>query len=84
MTPEATRAVIEKEIPGIAELMRFKGAEKTPTAILSRAVAGVYKNTLIINLPGSVKGVEESLNAIINVLSHAVGILQGKVTQCGG
>jgi molybdenum cofactor synthesis domain-containing protein len=82
-TPEATRSVIEREAPGLAEAMRRAGAEKTPTAVLSRAVAGLRKTTLIINLPGSEKAVRESLEAILPVLPHAIGVLKGTDTECG-
>ncbi len=82
-TPEATRSVIEREAPGLAEAMRRAGAERTPTAVLSRAVAGLRKTTLIINLPGSEKAVRESLEAILPVLPHAIGVLKGTDTECG-
>ena len=82
-TPEATRSVIEREAPGLAEAMRRAGAEKTPTAILSRAVAGLRKMTLIVNLPGSERAVRESLAAILPVLPHAIGVLKGTATECG-
>ena len=82
-TPEATRSVIEREAPGLAEAMRRAGAERTPTAILSRAVAGLRKTTLIVNLPGSEKAVRESLEAILPVLPHAIGVLKGTDTECG-
>lgn len=77
VTPEATKEVIEKETPGIAEVMRLEGIKKTPRAMLSRAVSGIRKKTLIINLPGSPKGVEESLIAIIPALTHGIEILKG-------
>lgn len=77
VTPEATRDVIEYEVPGIAELMRAAGFQKTPMAALSRAIAGVRGRSLIINLPGSVKGATESLEAVVPVLRHACGILEG-------
>ncbi len=77
ITPEATMAVCEKIVPGLGELMRLKGLEKTPNAILSRSVAGIRSNTLIINLPGSPKAVRESLEAILNILPHAVKMMQG-------
>jgi molybdenum cofactor synthesis domain-containing protein len=77
-TPEATRAVIEKEAPGISEAMRSETAKKTPTAILSRAVCGFRNQTLIINLPGSPKGVVECFEVIKPVLPHAISILAGK------
>ena len=77
VTPEATIAVCEKMAPGLAEWMRLKGLEKTPNAILSRAVAGIRKNTLIINLPGSPKAVRESLEVVLDVLPHAVKMMRG-------
>ena len=76
-TPEATRAVIEREAPGISEAIRRAGMEKTPTAMLSRAVAGIRRATLIINLPGSERSVRESLEAVLPALPHAVEILRG-------
>ena len=81
-TPEATKGVIEREAPGLAEAMRRAGAEKTPTAILSRAVAGIRGGTLIVNLPGSEKAVRESLTAILTVLPHGVDILKGRTSEC--
>lgn len=78
VTPEATRAVIEREAPGLAELMRREGLEKTPLAALSRAVAGSRGLTLILNLPGSPKGVRESLEAALTVVPHAVELLSGR------
>ena len=83
VTPEATRSVIEREAPGLAEAMRRAGAEKTPTAMLSRAVAGIRKATLIVNLPGSERAVRESLEVIVPVLPHAIGVLKGTDTECG-
>lgn len=77
ITPEATIAVCEKIVPGLGELMRLKGLEKTPNAILSRSITGIRNNTLIINLPGSPKAVRESLQAILNILPHAVKMMQG-------
>lgn len=74
-TPEATRAVIEREAPGIAEAMRRETASKTPMAMLSRAVAGIRGKTLIVNLPGSPKAVEECFNVLRPVLGHAVQLL---------
>ena len=77
VTPEATIAVCEKIVPGLGELMRLKGLEKTPNAILSRSVAGIRKNTLIINLPGSPKAVRECLEMILNILPHTVKMMRG-------
>ncbi len=78
VTPEATTQVIEKVIPGIPEAMRFAGFSKTKRAALSRGVAGIRGNTIIINLPGSSKGVEESLEAILEILPHALEMIEGK------
>jgi molybdopterin adenylyltransferase len=76
-TPEATIAVADRIVPGVSEEMRRKGMEKTPTAVLSRAVAVVRGHTIIINLPGSPKGAVESLESIAHLLSHAVHVLHG-------
>jgi molybdenum cofactor synthesis domain-containing protein len=76
VTPVATLDVIDRLVPGIAEAMRSEGLRHTPMAALSRAVAGTRGRTLIINLPGSEKGVRESLSAILNILEHAVQTLQ--------
>ena len=76
-TPEATRAVIEREAQGLAEAMRFETLKKTPTAMLSRSVCGIRGKTLIINLPGSPKGVRECFEVIKPVLQHAVNLLTG-------
>jgi molybdenum cofactor synthesis domain-containing protein len=83
-TPEATRAVIEKDIPGLVELMRWESFKATPRAALSRAVAGVRNKTLIVNLPGSVKGATECLQAIAGVIPHAIELIGGDKVQCGG
>ncbi len=76
-TPEATRAVIEREAPGLAEAMRFESLKKTPTAMLSRGVCGIRNNTLIINLPGSPKGTVECFEVVKPVLPHAINLLAG-------
>ncbi|RIK30002.1 MAG: molybdenum cofactor biosynthesis protein [Anaerolineae bacterium] len=76
VTPEATRAVIEREAPGIAEAMRAASLKITPHAMLSRSVAGIRKRTLIINLPGSPKGAIENLEVALLVLPHAVQLLR--------
>ena len=83
VTPEATLAVIDKPVPGIPELMRAEGIKKTPRAALSRGVAGIRQATLIINLPGSVKGVRECLGAVRPILAHAVETLQQSSLGCG-
>jgi len=77
VTPEATRSVLDYEVPGLAELMRAAGTRKTPLAALSRSLAGVRGRALIVNLPGSVRGATESLAAIVPVLGHAVQLLSG-------
>jgi molybdenum cofactor synthesis domain-containing protein len=82
VTPEATLEVIDKEIPGIAETMRSAGLEKTKRAMLSRAVAGVRGNTLIINMPGSPKAVKEGLEAIMDVIQHAIEKIKGSTEDC--
>ncbi len=76
-TPEATRAVIEREAQGLSEAMRAETLKNTPTAMLSRGVCGIRGKTLIINLPGSPKGVSECFNVIKDVLPHAVNLLNG-------
>jgi len=76
-TPEATSAVCQKILPGLGELMREKGREKNPRAVLSRAVAGVCKHALIVNLPGSPRGAVESLDVVADLLPHAVEVLRG-------
>ncbi len=82
VTPEATAAVIHREVPGLAEAIRSRGRESTPFAILSRARAGIRDRTLIINLPGSPQGVKESLEAILAVIPHGIEILRGEGGEC--
>ena len=77
VTPEATRDIIDREAPGMAEAMRAQSLQFTPMAMLSRAVVGTRGRTLIVNLPGSPKGVRESLGVLLPVLPHAIDILKG-------
>lgn len=78
ITPEATRAVIERELPGISELMRVEGRKKTKFAVLSRGVAGSRGQSLIVNLPGSPKGALESLDVIAELVPHILDLLAGR------
>ena len=78
VTPEATKQVIEREAPGIAELSRSEGFKNTPHAALSRGVAGIRKQTLIVNLPGSTKAVVEGIEALLPILEHALDTLKGQ------
>ncbi|HJY29728.1 MAG TPA: MogA/MoaB family molybdenum cofactor biosynthesis protein [Pyrinomonadaceae bacterium] len=80
-TPEATKLVIEREAPGIAEAIRAESLKATPTAMISRGVCGVRARTLIINLPGSPKAVQESFAVIAPVLSHAIDLLEGRTAH---
>ncbi|MDD2539896.1 MAG: MogA/MoaB family molybdenum cofactor biosynthesis protein [Desulfuromonadaceae bacterium] len=82
-TPEATLQVIKRIIPGLGELMRLKSLEKTPMASLSRAVAGIRHQSLIINLPGSPKGAVENLEAVWPAIGHAVEKIRGGQDDCG-
>ena len=77
VTPEATLQVIEKNIPGLPELMRAEGLKKTKKAVLSRGVCGIRKNTLILNLPGSPKAVRESLEAVLDLIPHSLEMMRG-------
>jgi len=81
VTPEATERVIERKVPGIPEAMRAGAMSRTRAAMLSRGIAGIRGRTLIINLPGSPKGVQESLMAIMDQLPHALAILSGRQTE---
>ena len=81
-TPEATRAVIEKEIPGIPEVLRQASFKNTKFAILSRMIAGIRGRTLIINLPGSPEAVQDSFEVLRPILTHAIELLRGTVTDC--
>lgn len=77
VTPEATNSVSERTVPGLSEIIRAQGWKKTKSAVLSRGIAGIRNRTLIINLPGSPKGVKESLEIILDVLPHAVEMMHG-------
>jgi molybdopterin adenylyltransferase len=81
-TPEATRVVIEREAPGLAELMRLRSLDETPMASLSRAVCGIRGRTLIVNLPGSTRGAVQNFTAIRSSLPHAIGLLTEQSRKC--
>ena len=83
VAPEATLAVAQRLVPGLAEAMRAGGVKKTATAMLSRGVSGIRGRSLIINLPGSPKAVQESLEIILPVLPHAMEVLKGEAVECG-
>jgi len=78
ITPEATRSIIEREIPGLGEVMRASGRNSTPLAALSRGLAGVRGSVLVVNLPGSPRGALESLDAIVDVVPHVLQLLRGE------
>src|SRR5204863_8827097 len=78
VTPEATRAVVDREIPGLPEVMRATGRHVTPLAALSRGIAGIRGKVLIVNLPGSPKGAVESLDAIVELVPHVLDVLSGR------
>lgn len=84
VTPDATVQVLDRLIPGFGEVMRMKSLEKTPHAMISRAVAGIRGRTLIINLPGSPKGAMENLEAVWPAIPHAVAKIQGDPADCAG
>ena len=83
VTPEATRSAIEKEAPGLAELLRLEGLKKTPFAVLSRGIAGIRGQALIVNLPGSEKAVKEGLETLSPLLPHAMELMEKGSLECG-
>jgi len=82
LTPESTLAIIDKEVPGISEAIRRESFKYTRKAMLSRGIAGIRKESLIVNLPGSPKAVQESLEIILSVIPHAVDLLKNDVEEC--
>ncbi|NFP90313.1 molybdopterin adenylyltransferase [Clostridium sporogenes] len=82
VTPEATERVIEKHVPGFGEAMRASSLSITPKAILSRGIAGIRKDSLIINLPGSPKAAVENLQAVLGAIPHGIEILLGEASEC--
>jgi len=82
VTPEATRSVIEREVPGFAEAMRWASLQKTPHAVISRALAGIRRRSLILNLPGSPRAVRENLSVVLPALPHALEKIQGDPSDC--
>jgi molybdenum cofactor synthesis domain-containing protein len=78
VTPEATRAICDRIVEGLSDVMRFEGVKKTPFAVLSRAVCGTRGTSLIVNVPGSPRGAVESLSAIIELIPHALNLLRGQ------
>jgi len=82
VTPEATLAVIEKEVPGMSEAMRSESLKVTPHAMISRAVCGIKGSCLIVNLPGSPKGAKECLDVVMPALPHALEVLSGQASEC--
>lgn len=82
VTPEATKDILEKEIPGIAEYIRYLSFSKTPRAALSRGLSGLRKETLIINLPGSPKALKEIMPNLIEIIEHAISKIKGDPSEC--
>lgn len=81
VTPEATKAVVERQMPGLAEVLRFEGFRRTPLAVISRGIAGIRGRTLIVNLPGSPKAVREGMEILSPVLPHAIQMMRGEDTE---
>lgn len=82
VTPEATQEILDKEVPGIAEAIRYESLQKTKHAMLSRLVSGIRRNTLIINMPGSPKACKEAWQTVEPIVRHAVDLLKGEVMEC--
>lgn len=82
VTPEATLAIVDRQVPGIAEAMRYESLKITPKAMLSRAVSGLRGDTLIVNLPGSPKACKENLQVILGPVKHGIEILLGEAAEC--
>lgn len=83
-TPEATELICDRKVPGIPEMLRYRSSEKVKSAWLSRGTAGIKGNTLVVNLPGSVKAVTECIEFLLPILPHAIEVLRGSVDRCGG
>ena len=83
-TPEATEIVCDRKVPGIPEMLRYKSSKTVKSAWLSRGTAGIKQNTLVVNLPGSVKAVTECVGFLLPILPHALKVLRGDVSRCGG
>ena len=83
VTPEATLAVIDREMPGLAELLRFEGYRRTPLAVISRGISGIRGGTLIVNLPGNPKAVQEGMETLAPILPHTIRMLRGVDTEHG-
>lgn len=83
VTPDATERIMDKEVPGMAEMMRLEGMKSTPRAALSRGLVAIRGSTLMVNLPGSVKGVQESLGALVSILPHAIQVMRASPLNCG-
>ena len=83
ITPDVTARILERQLPGFGEAMRMEGLKKTPRAIISRAIAGIYKGCLVINLPGSPKGARECLEVVLPAIEHTLAKIKGDPAECG-